>query len=207
MYDLKLYSTKFFNNNKRSAGERAPFLMQMLVDMFAPKSVCDFGCAVGQYLKKFIELGVEDVQGIEGSPAAFQQLVVDKAIVLQHDLRLPLDLGRTFDLGVSVEVIEHLEPKYEDVIWQTIAKHSKHAFITASVKGQGGPLHWNERPRKYWIDKCGEYGLSFDDTMTKECYKQVNKAINEKRFTHFWRVANMYVFHNESLCKEGEENV
>lgn len=85
-------------------------VVPILVELLHPKSVLDVGCGIGTWLKCFADAGIDDLLGLDGDH-------VDRALLASYlaperfrtfDLTQPFDLGRTFDLVLSLEVAEHL---------------------------------------------------------------------------------------------------
>ena len=75
-------------------------------------------------------------------------LVVPGEAVVEHDLRKPVTIGRTFDLAVSVEVAEHLPPQRSEWFVEDLCRLAPVVLFSAAVPGQGDPKytgHLNER--------------------------------------------------------------
>lgn len=108
-------------------------------------SVLDLGCSNGRYPLLYQHLGASEVLGVDGlDPSA---TALPPEAYRQADLQEPLDLNRTFDLVVCLEVVEHLHPEATPVIFDTIARHAED-MILFSMAGiaQPGNGHINCRP-------------------------------------------------------------
>lgn len=139
----------------------APRLVLPIVwSQLAPASVVDFGCNVGEWTATAAELGAE-IMGVDGNHHA-EKLLFPREAFRVADLRQPLDLGRRFDLAICLEVAEHLPEEFADTLVATIAKHSRRVLWSAAPPGQGGYMHVNCQPRKYWADKFAAHGLHED---------------------------------------------
>ena len=119
------------------------------------KSVVELGNGGGFFAKKFFELGY-DVVTVEGNRNGFQQ-TLDRGLpperVVQHDLRMPLFLGRRFDVALCTEVVEHVEPAFSSSIILNIILHSDVVWFSNAEPGdnkQSWIDHPNERPLKMW---------------------------------------------------------
>jgi len=91
-------------------------------------------------------------------------------------LRTPMDLDKKFDVVICVEVAEHLEEQYADVLVQNISKlcHSRTTVIfSAAVPYQGGNNHVNEQWQTWWAKKFYQHG--FGGYQSEEI--QMNKSI------------------------------
>jgi len=136
-------------------------LLQACLEWFSPKSVLDVGCGTGKSLD-WLLLHHIDVHGVEGSESAIRHADHPEKIQ-RHDLNIPLQLNRKFDLVWCFEVAEHIHPDYTDAFLTTLTNHSDHIVMSAAHPGQGGIGHFNEQPRQYWIDKLAKIGYLHDD--------------------------------------------
>lgn len=93
-----------------------------------------------------LEAGVNSAHGIDG-PWNSQDAMLDQRIVFQsHDFNEALKLdGRRFDLAMSLEVAEHLEPKSTVTFIQALTSVSDVVLFGAAFERQGGTNHINER--------------------------------------------------------------
>lgn len=141
-----------------NSSETAEIIVPFLINRYKPKSVLDLGCNTGQWLKWFIHHGVADVIGIDGENM-IPELVIPETKYSPQDLRNEFYLGRKFDLVLCLEVAEHLEQEYADVLVGTATMHSDIIFWSAANVGQGGYNHVNEQPMEYWIKKFNKKGF------------------------------------------------
>lgn len=170
MIDIeKLYGDAFFKGRHRYHW-RAPIVCTSIVRIMehvygeAPKSAVDVGCATGDLVQGFLDLGL-DAWGIEGSPAAFPYLAVEDTWRVQfHDLRQPLPewvkleglplFPSRVDVVTCFEVAEHLEPEAACTFVKTLVSLSNHLVISACPPDVNGrpptKYHLNEQPPAYW---------------------------------------------------------
>lgn len=144
-----------------AASHRPARLVEAIVRRFHPHSVLDLGCGAGGALDLFLERGVEEVVGVENAEAAIAR-ARRPDLILRRDLSRPLDLGRRFDLVFSFEVLEHVHPRYEEVLLDAFDRHGDLVVLTAARPGQGGQGHLNERPPEHWIEAFGRRGFALD---------------------------------------------
>jgi SAM-dependent methyltransferase len=123
--------------------------------------VLDVGCGSGEWLAAFAGHGVEDILSVDLEPPA-ACLAVPEANVCRLDLNEPFDLGRTFDLIVSVEVAEHLEGDPSAFV-RSLARHGDAVLFSAAAPGQGGLHHVNEQWLSYWTDRFAVEGFEVFD--------------------------------------------
>jgi len=132
-----------------------------------PKSVVDFGCATGFYLRPFGRL--IDCLGIEND---FEAVAVAKKhcsasiAIMKDDLSKPLILGAKYDLGICLEVAEHMTPDGAVQLVRNIAKHVRTVVFSAATVGQGGEGHINCRYKEDWITMLHAHGLYYDAAET-----------------------------------------
>jgi SAM-dependent methyltransferase len=149
-----------------AASGTQPNVLKVLLHEFRPKSMLDVGCGVGAMLAiaRAQEL---DIWGLEGSAAAIKASRVADCIQLAN-LNEPQDLGRKFDLVWSVEVAEHIHPKYTDIFLDTIARHGALVLMSAARPGQGGIGHFNEQAPAYWVARMAARGFVLDAPISQK---------------------------------------
>lgn len=131
--------------------------VETAVSLFGrPASVLDVGCGAAAPLVDWCEGKGIFATGVDLA-------VLDGRDVLQHDLRLPLDLDRVFQWVLCWEVAEHLPPESADTLCDTLARHiarpQGRLIFTAAVPGQSGPGHINCQPQTYWRGLLETRGL------------------------------------------------
>jgi SAM-dependent methyltransferase len=152
------YTESFYSNLAEGSGPSAAVIVPLLLDVLDVSSVLDVGCGVGDWLASFVAAGVDDVIGVdsENVPAHLLRIPVEK--VQRTDLARPFDLGRRFDLAISVEVAEHLPESSAAGFVASISEHADLVLFSAAVPGQGGTGHVNERWPSYWAQRFAEHG-------------------------------------------------
>ncbi len=136
-----------------------------LIDLVGPRSVVDVGCGPGSWLEVFVSHGVDDVLGVEGEWLDTSLLRIPGDRLKVHDLTTPLDLGRGFDLALSLEVGEHLAPSAAPVLVRTLTRLAPVIAFSAAAPLQGGTHHLNERWPDYWAGLFAEHGFVPVDTL------------------------------------------
>ncbi|MBF0294460.1 MAG: methyltransferase domain-containing protein [Magnetococcales bacterium] len=123
-----------------------------LMPLLQPRSVVDFGCAQGGWLAAWREQGVADVLGLDGAYVRVQDLMIPASGFMPVDLAESIQLARTFDLAMSLEVAEHLPPQASRNFVASLTRHADIVLFSAAPPGQGGEHHINEQPYQYWRD-------------------------------------------------------
>jgi SAM-dependent methyltransferase len=139
--------------------DHPPF--RYLWDRFAPQSVLDSGCGLGAYLDAYRRWGAVETLGVDGFETAGHVLCAGAHRC--HDLRQPLNLGRTFDLVVCTEVVEHIDAAYEATVLDTIARHARGLILFSAARpGQPGVGHVNCKPIEHWLNLWARDGWEPD---------------------------------------------
>jgi SAM-dependent methyltransferase len=116
LYGILHRAMKYSSYFKRSSAE------ELLRRFMKPNySVVDFGCGTGEWLKVARDMGADVVQGVETEFDSIEPIDVP---VFYGDLASDeIDLGRKFDIGICVEVAEHLPPESAKGLVGNIARH------------------------------------------------------------------------------------
>lgn len=180
-YDPTFYAAQA-DGSQRSAQRIVP-VVQEWVDA---RSVLDVGCGVGTFLSVFAARGVTDIQGVDGDYVPRDRLRIDPARFRPQDLATPLDLGRRFDLVMSLEVAEHLPDEAADRFVESLCRHGHTVLFSAAVPRQGGTHHVNERWPSYWIPKFAARGY--------EVFDVIRPAVWDDDTVEYWYRQNCLLF-------------
>ena len=145
-------------------------LCHRLIEFFLRegKSVVDFGCGTGSYLRALRDAGL-DCDGYDGNPRT-EQLSGGLGKVL--DLSQSTHLPRTYDWMLSLEVGEHIPQEYEQSFVDNLHRHNTKGIVLSwAVPGQGGFGHVNERENRQVADKFSSLGY-YRDVLTERCLRQ-----------------------------------
>lgn len=117
------------------------------------KSLVDFGCGMGNYVKTFQENNI-NAAGFDGNPNT-PELTNNLCKVL--DLSIPQNFDEPFDWVMSLEVGEHLPQQFESIFIENLHNNNEHGIVLSwAIKGQGGHGHFNEQNNDYIKSKiCG----------------------------------------------------
>ena len=123
------------------------------------KSVVDFVCGMGNYVKKFQSNNINAI-GFDGNPNT-PELTNNLCKIL--DLSIPKQFDEPFDWVMSLEVGEHLPPQFEDIFISNLHNNNKCGIVLSwAVKGQGGHGHFNEQNNDYIKSKICKLGYIND---------------------------------------------
>ncbi|GHB23839.1 class I SAM-dependent methyltransferase [Mongoliitalea lutea] len=170
-------------HNTSSANLIIPIVNQII----NPDSVLDIGCGIGTWLSVFKEYGVNEVLGVDGDYVSKSLLskYLSEEEFISHDLNIPLNLNRKFDLALCLEVAEHISEKSSEVLVKTLINHSDIILFSAAIPGQGGQHHVNEKWPEYWQKLFLIQDFYFYDIIRPQVW-------NDERI-EFWYKQNIFL--------------
>jgi hypothetical protein len=145
-------------------------LADTLAAFFHGRTVADFGCGPGDYVRQFDQLGIE-CDGFDGNPHT-PKITDCRCKVL--DLAEPADLARRYDWVLSLEVGEHIPKRHEDDFIDNLDRHNAQGVVLSwAIPGQGGHGHVNEQPNDYIKSRFARLGYS-NDTGLEERFRRAS---------------------------------
>ena len=144
-----------------------------IIKSYQPKTVIEFGCGSGQLSKALAAQGVSIV-ALDGyaTPdfAGFPSIQFYKA-----DLNNPAsvkkflkDLNQSFDLAISMEVAEHLQPEVSEDLIKMMTSVAGAVVFSAAVPEQDGDGHINCQTRSFWHKLFQDNQFQLKDTIRKQ---------------------------------------
>jgi SAM-dependent methyltransferase len=179
--DQNPYDKTFYTVQSSGSLQSARLVAPLIYNCFVPRSVCDVGCGVGTWLRAFSELGVVDLVGVDGAWVDRDAFPMDVAKLIPMDLETAFDVGRTFDVAVSLEVAEHLPRTVEQQFISCLVALAPVIVFSAAIPGQGGTNHVNEQRQSHWARLFIAHGYSpydivrpklWDDDRVEPWYRQ-----------------------------------
>lgn len=164
-----------------------------------PRSIIDFGCGVGTWLRAACGAGVGDVLGVDGVSIEPHQLLIPEASFLCRSLHEPVDVGRRFDCAFCLEVGEHLDQERADVIVDSLVRHADTVVFSAACPGQLGQHHVNCQWPEWWQSRFNARGYACDDT--------VRRLLWSVREVEPWYRQNMFVARKDSAVAGREPRI
>jgi SAM-dependent methyltransferase len=143
----------------------AEIILPIVFQFVQAQSILDVGCGIGTWLSVSRSLGISDIKGVDGDYVAKDMLEkhLNLDSFLAADLSLPLDLIRSFDLAICLEVAEHLPESSAQTLVNSLIKHSDTILFSAAIPSQGGQNHLNEQWPDYWARLFAEQDYVFLD--------------------------------------------
>jgi hypothetical protein len=137
------------NRHARTKGSASRILSLALEALPVVQSAVDLGCGVGTWLTALRERGVEVVLGIDGPWVDKRLLEIPESCFRPADLNKPIALERRYDLAISLEAAEHLEPASAKTFVASLAGAADFILFSAGIPFQGS-THLNEQWPAYW---------------------------------------------------------
>jgi len=185
------YDPTFFDYMNKGSTSSAATIIPLVRSYFKVRSVIDFGCGQGAWLREWKRFGALEVLGLDGDYVNKDALLIDKSELLIWNLTNPVKIGKKFDLVQSLEVAEHLPESAANIFVESLVRHGDVVLFSAAAVGQGGHDHINEQPYEYWRDKFHEQGYILIDWL--------REAIRDNRAVESWYRYNTLCFVNRGL--------
>jgi len=152
------------------------------------KSFLDVGCGPGGMVN-YVSKSSIDVLGIDGDESIIRE---QNHLFVIHDYCYGAYVpNKVYDLGWSVEFLEHVDKKFQNNYFETFKK-CKYVFITHAPKNTKGYNHINLEEKDYWIDTFKKYNFEYEEDFTKEIRKASSIEKNfVKDFGLFFRNKNL----------------
>ena len=146
----KTYPPSFFRRRYKEAW-RAELFCPPILEILKPRSLIDVGCGIGDFVKWFLNHKI-NAFGLEGTAAVMDYVVIPTERMFYGDLRRPLSIPAIprFDLAMSIEVAEHIEPEHAANYIHNLACFSDNLLLSIAGPGQLGHSHVNLQPKSYW---------------------------------------------------------
>lgn len=161
----------------------------IIIKLFNPKSVIDFGCGSADLLAAFEKRGIE-VLGIDGSRANFRHLKINKNNFLLFDIRKAYKSKKKYDLCFCLEVAEHIEEEYSDILIKSLASSSSSIIFSAEPAAESGVRHINLKPYEWWVSKFDKEKFILDRPLTEYLKQEMMKIGGIQD----WYIRNLLVF-------------
>jgi SAM-dependent methyltransferase len=186
---MNLYTNSFFESHSDGSASSARVILPILCERIQFQNVVDVGCGIGNWLSVFVEKGISDVVGVDGSYVDRQMLQIERERFVEHDLTLPLHLERRFELAMCMEVAEHLPEASADTLVESLVGLSDQILFSAAIPGQPGTGHINPQWQSYWIGKFNARGY--------RCVDCIRPKVWHNPKVEYWYAQNSFLFVRE----------
>ena len=183
-------------HNMNAPSVVVPLVLELFPNV---RSVADFGCGLGTWLKAFKDNGINEILGLDGawndSNLLFQFIQENEFKCV--DLEKPIQMDKVYDLVISLEVAEHLREQSSDAFVQSLVNAGKIILFSAATPGQRGFKHINEQFPNYWVNKFRQHGY--------KSYDIIRKKIWDEPKVETWYKQNMFLVVHNSIPMDCEE--
>jgi glycosyltransferase involved in cell wall biosynthesis/SAM-dependent methyltransferase len=163
----EIYDEYYYAHGCGSPYGRSPEWLQHFHDVaeridrtLAPQSVLDAGCAMGLLVESLRKRGVE-AYGIDISEFAISQVHEDiKEFCWSGSVAEPFP--KTYDLIVTMEVLEHMPPEEAERAIANFCKHAKRVLFSSTPFDFREPTHFNVHPTEEWAEMFAQHGFYRD---------------------------------------------
>ena len=155
-------------------------------------SAIDLGCGLGILVNSFREYYQDKcndkfiVRGVDGDYVQKDLLIIGKNEFCSWNLEESYSDNQRYDIAISTECAEHLEPSRADSFVDDLTRLSDMILFSAAIPYQGGVNHVNEQPLSYWVKKFEKRGYELRDVIRPDIW-------DDKRIQYFYR-QNMVMF-------------
>lgn len=180
---MNMYAGNFHKNRHENTINSAEIILSIVQDVLPQiRSAVDLGCGVGTWLQVLERKGVDDVCGLDGPWVKKDDLKIRPDKFVQHNLGANPrpDIGRSFDLAISLEVAEHLPQSAAKPFVETLTRLSDFVLFSAAIPNQGGTGHINEQWSPYWISLFKENDFFAVDLIRKRVWNN-DKVMRQYR--------------------------
>ena len=143
------YKNLFFINEDRIALKAASKIVPYILKNIDIKSVIDVGCGTASWLYIFKKNGILNILGLD-SHKNISSLRISQEEFMNKNLENEIISDKFYDLAISLEVAEHINPKHSIHFISDLCRLSNIILFSAATPGQGGENHINENPLDYW---------------------------------------------------------
>lgn len=180
------YSKKYYQRIQEGSRRSAREVLPLVLELINPHSAIDVGCGLGTWLAILRSLGVEDVIGIDAHSVDKELLEIPPEQFHTFDLTKKLQLNRTFDLVISMEVAEHLPCESAETFVESLTLLGPVVLFSAAIPHQGGEHHVNEQWPDYWAGLFAARGFVVIDCLRKKLWQNRN--------VEWWYAQNILLF-------------
>ena len=178
MIDKNNYGSDFYNNVNITSLYSAEIILPKVLELFSCeiKTAVDFGCAEGVWLNKLLDLGINEIVGIDGPWVQQTALKIPVESFVIANLGEPIYLKKKYDIAISLEVAEHIPQTSAETFVHSLTTAADFVLFSAAIPYQGGTDHVNEQWPAYWNALFNKYGFIAVDYLREQFWRE--KKVN-----------------------------
>lgn len=150
-----LYDEAFYKDIKLGAAYTSGVVLTYCLHYFKTRQLLDVGCGCGAWGRNW-----DFYTGVDGEYVKPENLLIPAEKFIAKDVSKPFDLGKKYDMVISLEVGEHLYERCAEDYIDNLCRHTdNHILFSAAIPGQGGNCHINEQWQSWWAEKFIKRGF------------------------------------------------
>ena len=135
---MSVYDDTFYKDRHRKTQYAARNILSIILQSFPGiQSAVDVGCGVGTWLSVLKDMGIDDVQGIDGDWVNKDLLEIEQERFMVRDLGDVINTKRKYDLAISLEVAEHLPSSSAEGFVQSLTNMADIVLFSGAIAYQG----------------------------------------------------------------------
>lgn len=180
------YDNSFYDETLLTSERSSRRIVPMIMELLDIRSVVDFGCGTGSWLKQFYDCEVRDLLGIDYSSIPYAALQISGKYLIKENIGQPINLDRQFDLAMSLEVAEHLPSSCAATLVENLVKAAPVVLFSGAIPHQGGTNHINEQWPEYWAEHFAVHDYVPIDALREKLWDDDNVA--------YWYAQNLIFY-------------
>ena len=193
------YTQEYYQKHLSGAITSAQVILSIISSFYIPSTVLDLGCGVGAWLNVAKKIFNSKVLGVDQHNFSDMNMLILPDEYIVHNLEKPFFLKCKFDLAISLEVAEHIDGKYADIIIESLCNHSDAILFSAALPMQGGTGHINEKPCSYWAERFAQFDYSPLDCLRPQIWDNSDVEV--------WYKNNSILFVSQEKKRELERQI
>lgn len=199
-----IYNENFYLSNRNKTILSSELILEIIFKKidFLPSNIIDIGCGTGEWLDSAHKLGIKNITGIDGTWVTKEKLINNNINLMNIDLNKDFydKEFHKYDFLICTEVIEHLDPKINDIFINKICNISDIILFSGAIPGQRGTNHINCQWQSYWKNKFHYNNFS--------CFDLIRPLLWNNDKIDFWLKQNLliYIKNNSNFINNFEES-